>query len=337
MLSKSIIPVIVVFGPTSVGKTDFLLNLSKISEIINIDSLQVYKYMNIGTAKPGAGTLSQIKHHLIDFLDPNEEFNTGDFVHEADKLCFEVFSRDKIPVISGGNAFFLINFIKGLPATPKCNPIVRKKVEEELKNKGIEELSCKLEKIDPDYFSKISKNDTYRITRALEIYYSTGKTVSYFKIPEKPRECYNFLFIGLIREKEELHERINRRVDLMFENGLYEEFLKLRKMGYGSSSPGMGAIGYKEFFELDNEQSVEWQPGDKQLGLDDIKELIKKNTRQYAKRQITFFKKIDNVIWENPDNFSAIFHKVEEFLKQHGKIVCNFDNCSFYDKIPIKK
>ncbi|MCL2705112.1 MAG: tRNA (adenosine(37)-N6)-dimethylallyltransferase MiaA [Spirochaetaceae bacterium] len=316
MLSKGIIPVIVVFGPTAVGKTDFLLNLSKISEIINIDSLQVYKHMDIGTAKPDAETISKVKHHLIDFLDPNEEFNTGDFVHEADRLCADIFSRGKIPVISGGNAFFLINFIKGLPTTPKGNSIVRKKVEEELKKEGIEKLSCKLEKIDPDYFSKISKNDSYRITRALEIYYSTGKTVSYFKIPEKPRECYDFLFIGFIREKEELHERINKRVDLMFENGLYDEFLKLRKMGYGSSSPGMSGIGYKEFFELDkNEQ------GSEQLDLDDIKELVKKNTRQYAKRQITFFKKIDNVMWENPDNSSIVLHKVGQFLQQYGQVL----------------
>ena len=308
MLSKSVIPVIVVFGPTAVGKTDFLLNLGKTSEIISIDSLQVYKYLDIGTAKPGAEILSKVKHHLIDFLDPDEEFNAGDFVHEADKLCNEIFSRGKIPVVSGGNAFFLINFIKGLPSTPKGNSIVRKKVEEELKNEGIEKLSCKLEKIDPDYFSKISRNDTYRITRALEIYYSTGKPVSSFKIPETPRAGYDFLLIGFIRERAELYERINRRVDLMFDNGLYNEFLKLRELGYGANDPGMSGIGYKEFFDLDKNEP---------LTLDDIKELIKKNTRNYAKRQITFFKKIDNVIWENPDDSHAILDKAGEFLKKH--------------------
>jgi len=320
VLPKSIIPVIVVFGPTAVGKTDFLLNLSKVSEIINSDSLQVYKYMDIGTAKPDAKTLSIVKHHLIDFLDPNEEFNTGDFVHKADVLCSEIFSRNKVPVISGGNAFFLINFIKGLPQTPKGDPIVRKQVEEELKNKGIEKLSCELEKIDPDYFSKISRNDTYRITRALEIYYSTGKTVSHFKIPETPRSGYDFLFIGLTRERKELHERISKRVDLMFENGLYDEFLKLREMEYGLSSPGMSAIGYKEFFELGCMQdNAEQNNG--QLDLGNIKELIKTNTRQYAKRQITFFKKIDNVIWETPDNSAAILSKVSEFLNQHKVVL----------------
>jgi len=322
VLPKSIIPVIVVFGPTAAGKTDFLLNLSKVSEIINSDSLQVYRYMDIGTAKPDAKTLSTVKHHLIDFLDPNEEFSTGDFVHKADELCAEIFARGKVPVISGGNAFFLINFIKGLPQTPKSNSAVRKQVEEELRTKGIESLSCKLEKIDPDYFSKISRNDTYRITRALEIYYSTGKTVSHFKIPETPRSGYDFLFIGLTRERKELHERISKRVDLMFENGLYDEFLKLREMGYGLSSPGMSAIGYKEFFELDRGQ-IDCGQSSRQLDekplrdLGNIKELIKKNTRQYAKRQITFFKKIDNVIWETPDNSAAILRKVGEFLNLH--------------------
>ncbi|MCL2294512.1 MAG: tRNA (adenosine(37)-N6)-dimethylallyltransferase MiaA [Spirochaetes bacterium] len=334
MLSASIIPVIVVFGPTATGKTDFLLNLSKVSdsgvypealttnlssfhkfvpEIINSDSLQVYKYMDIGTAKPNAETLSKIKHHLIDFLNPNEEFNTANFVHEADKLCKEIFSRGKVPVISGGNAFFLINFIKGLPATPQSNPKVREQVEAELKSKGIEQLARKLEEIDPLYFSKICKNDTYRIMRALEIYYSTGKRVSHYKIPDIPRECYDFLFIGLIRERGELYERINKRVDLMFENGLYNEFLKLREMGYGANDPGMSAIGYKEFFELEKND------GQELLNLDDIKELIKKNTRHYAKRQITFFKKIDNVVWENPDNSPAILREVQQFLKKHGK------------------
>ncbi len=310
MPENNIIPVIVVFGPTAVGKTDFLLNLSKISEIINTDSLQVYKYMDIGTAKPDKETISRVKHHLIDFLDPSEEFNAGNFVNKADNLCADIFSRGKIPVISGGNAFFLINFIKGLPETPKGNLLIRKKIEERLKNEGIEKLAQELEKIDTQYFSKISSNDSYRITRALEIYYATGRTVSSFKIPESPRKCYNFFLIGLIRERDELYERINRRVDLMFDNGLHEEFLKLRKRGYGLSDPGMSGIGYKEFFELEKNSGI---------SLDNIKELIKQNTRHYAKRQVTFFKKIDNVIWENPDNSAAILDKAGEFLKQYGK------------------
>jgi tRNA dimethylallyltransferase len=304
------IPVIIVFGPTAVGKTAFLLNLSKTAEIINLDSLQVYKYMDIGTAKPDSDIRERIKHHLVDFLEPDREFGAGDFCAAADALCSEIYSRGKVPVISGGNAFFLKSFIYGMPKAPKSNEKIRAVILSRLEKEGLEILAEELEKIDPDYLNKIGKNDSYRIARALEVWYTSGRPLSSYAIPDKEREQYDFLLIGLFREREELYERINIRVDAMFDAGLYDEFLQLRAMGYDSASPGMGGIGYSEFFALDDNPS---------LSVDDIREKVKLNTRHYAKRQITFFRKLDNVYWENPENSSIILKKVSFFLAGYGK------------------
>lgn len=304
------IPVIVIFGPTAVGKTEFLLNFKKISEIINLDSLQVYRYMEIGTASPGHEITGQIKHHLTGFLDPSEEFTAGDFVKNGDILCAEIYGRGKVPLVSGGNAFFLRNFIYGMPRAPKADPETRKIIASRLASEGQDALYRELCEVDPQYASGIGKNDLSRITRALEVYYSSGCPLSSYKLPSEPRKQYDMLLVGLNREREELYKRIEARVDQMFREGLYDEFLELRKRGYNPESPGMSGIGYREFFSLENDTS---------LTLDDIREQVKKNTRHYAKRQITFFRKISNVFWENPDNTDAILEKVSRFLLSYGK------------------
>ncbi len=304
------IPVVVVFGPTAVGKTAFLLNLSKIAEIINLDSMQVYKYMNIGTAKPDSDITDRIKHHLVDFLEPDMEFGAGDFTAHADRLCRDIWLRGKVPVISGGNAFFLKNFIYGMPKAPRSDENIRSMIAARLEKEGIAALSEELEKIDPEYLNKIGKKDPYRIARALEVWYASGKPLSSFALPDSEREEYDFLLIGLFRERKELYARINARVDAMFDAGIYDEFLRLRNMGYESDAPGMGGIGYREFFALDY---------DPFLAADEIREKIKLNTRHYAKRQITFFRKINNVYWENPENASLILEKVSIFLDSYGK------------------
>lgn len=304
------IPVIVIFGPTAVGKTAFLLNFNKISEIINLDSIQVYKYIDIGSAKPDIVTREKIKHHLVDFLDLSEEFNAADFKDAADKLCTEIYNRGKVPLISGGNAFFLKNFIYGLSETPKSDPDVRKTVAKRLEKEGLETLYKELEEKDPSYAKKIGKNDVYRITRALEVFYTSNRPVSSFKIPSEKRKKYDFFLIGLNRPREELYERINNRVEDMFASGLYEEFKKLQQAGYSEKDPGMSAIGYKEFFNLEK---------DNNCTIEDIKEAIKQNTRHYAKRQITFFGKIDNVLWENPSNADIVLNQISQFLAPYDK------------------
>ena len=303
------IPVIVIFGPTAVGKTDFLLNFSRIAEIINLDSLQVYKYMEIGTAAPEKDITDIINHHLVNFLAPDKEFGAGEFVREGDFLCREINSRGKIPLVSGGNAFFLKNFIYGLPESPESSPEIREKIQMRLESDGAEILRKELEKVDPVSFKRISANDHYRLSRALEVYHTSGRPLSDFKVPDKMREEYDFLLIGLIRDRDELYSRVNSRVDIMFEKGLVEEYKKLKRMGYSEDDPGMSGIGYSEFSLMERHGC---------FTLKDVKEMIKQDSRKYAKRQITFFKKLDNVLWESPENSASIIKHVNLFLKKYN-------------------
>ena len=309
LISLNKIPVIVIFGPTAVGKTDFLLNFSSVSEIINLDSLQVYKYMKIGTAAPDKEVTGKIRHHLVDFLSPDREFGAGDFVREGDILCSEISARGKVPLVSGGNAFFLKNFIYGLPESPESRPDIREIIQRRLEKEGAAALRKELESVDPVSFDRIAENDHYRLTRALEVYHSSGRPLSGFKVPYKVRENYDFFLIGLIRERDELYSRINRRVDIMFENGLVEEYKKLKKMGYSGDDPGMGGIGYSEFCLMERCGCFTFT---------DVREMIKQNSRKYAKRQITFFKKLENVLWESPENPDVIINAVNLFLEKYG-------------------
>ena len=221
-----------VFGPTAVGKTDFLLHFEHIAEIINSDSLQVYRHMSIGTAKPDNSVTCRIPHHLIDCIDPDDEFSAGDFVREADRLCQKIYSHGKLPVISGGTGFFLKNFIYGLPSAPASSKEIRIQLQKRLEKEGLEALREELHSKDPESWERIKPLDSYRILRALEVFYSSGSPLSDFKLPDTVRSGYRFLLIGLIRDRAELYERINGRVEAMFRAGLPEEYKKLRAMGY---------------------------------------------------------------------------------------------------------
>jgi len=294
----------VVFGPTAVGKTDFLLHFEHIAEIINSDSLQVYRHMSIGTAKPDNSVTSRIPHHLIDCIDPDDEFSAGDFVREADRLCQEIYSHGKLPVISGGTGFFLKNFIYGLPSAPASSKEIKIQLQKRLEKEGLEALREELHSKDPESWERIKPLDSYRILRALEVFYSSGSPLSDFKLPDTVRSGYRFLLIGLIRDRAELYERINGRVEAMFRAGLPEEYKKLRAMGYRSACPGLSAIGYREFSLMEELGS---------LTLNDVKELIKQNSRNYAKRQITFFKALPDVHWLHPDQWQDAVEMVSNF------------------------
>ena len=293
-----------VFGPTAVGKTDFLLHFEHIAEIINSDSLQVYRHMSIGTAKPDNSVTCRIPHHLIDCIDPDDEFSAGDFVREADRLCQEIFNHGKLPVISGGTGFFLKNFIYGLPSAPASSKEIRIQLQKRLEKEGLEALREELHSKDPESWERIKPLDSYRILRALEVFYSSGSPLSDFKLPDTVRSGYRFLLIGLIRDRAELYERINGRVEAMFRAGLPEEYKKLRAMGYRSACPGLSAIGYREFSLMEELGS---------LTLNDVKELIKQNSRNYAKRQITFFKALPDVHWLHPDQWQDAVEMVSNF------------------------
>lgn len=299
-------PVVLIFGPTAVGKTRLLSRLFPgMAEIISADSMQVYRYMDIGTAKPSKEEREQIPHHLIDILNPDRQYNVGKFVHLADKLVPEITARNRIPVVSGGTAFYFVNFIYGLPETPPGDPIIRKKLKQECDERGPEALFQELAAADPESAGRIGEKDTYRIIRALEVLRQTGRPLSRFKTGFKKREGYNFLTIGLQRSREELYRRIDRRVDDMMKAGLKEEVVRLLGLGYTAADPGMRGIGYREFMQM---------RADGCITLGDAAERIKQSSRKYAKRQIAFFKKICDVNWFHPEDFHGIGNRINRFL-----------------------
>lgn len=299
------IPVVFLFGPTAVGKTDLLLELfSTQAEIVSADSVQVYRKLNIGSAKPAINYLKNLPHHLIDILDLEETFSTGDFVRLADQACREIVSRGKFPVVSGGTAFYFRNFFYGLPSIDADTAEYRRKLQAELDQKGLEPLWKELQTVDPRYASKIASRDRQRILRALEVYRCTGKPLSSFAPPDKPRENYRFLSIGLQRPREELYSRINKRVERMIEQGLEQEVQQLHRDGARRDFPSMKAIGYREFFP---------EKGEGLLPAAQIMPKIQQNTRRYAKRQMTFFRSMPEVQWYNPDKIDDLATRIEEF------------------------
>jgi tRNA dimethylallyltransferase len=300
-------PVIVVFGPTAVGKTVFIENLfSRLGniEIINADSMQVYRYMNVGTAKPSDELRARIPHHLIDVVEPTVQFNAGQFVHRAERLLPEIRRRGKTPILCGGTAYYLRSFITGLPDSPPGDPSIRRKLKRELEELGVQPLLDELSRGDPVTRARLKEQDTYRIIRALEVYRGSGRPLSSFVNPNKPRQGYVFLLLGLKREREQLYTRVGERVERMYRDGLVEEVKALLAMGFGFEDPGMRGIGYREFFDL--------QKGCTTLG--GVKEMIKRNSRRYAKRQITFFKTLEGVVWASPDDLDAASSRIKEFL-----------------------
>ena len=299
-------PVILLFGPTGVGKTDLIFKLfTDKFEVINSDSMQVYRGMDIGSAKPSTLVLDQIPHHLIDIMLPSEQFNAGIFVNLADRLIPEILGRGKIPVISGGTAFYFKSFLYGLPELPEVSSEVRESLQRELEKRGLESMYRELQKIDPVRAGQLEPGDSYRILRALEVFHSSGSTLSSYKVPESLRRGINPLVIGLTRSRNELYERINMRVDLMMHSGLQEEVKRLVEEGYTESDPGMKGIGYSEFF-------LQARTGE--FTIQDVTELIKRNSRRYAKRQLTFFKKLPGVRWFIPED-EKISETVNSFLK----------------------
>lgn len=306
--SNAKIPAIVIFAPTASGKTaltrelfsqkgsHFILN----AEVVSADSQAVYEGMDIGTAKPDNNFCAEIPHHLINILTPDQQFNVSDFVDAADNACCKIYSRGKIPVVCGGTGFYIRNFLYGVPPTPVSDSKIRTELQERIKKEGNEALYEELKKIDPESAKSIHVNDAYRICRALEVYYISGKTRTSFQIEQKFREQYNFLFIVLQPPRETLYEKIRQRVDIMFEQGLESEVQNLLKKGYTKDSPGLKAIGYSEFFESED--------------LEQIKESIKHHSCKYAKKQYTYIRDI-------PGSILIDFSGNEESIKNVQQII----------------
>ncbi len=290
---------LVLLGPTGVGKTDISIKLAqKIPdiEIISADSMQIYKYMDIGTAKPDKSILNTIKHHMIDIVDPAENFDVIQYSKLAAKIILDVFKRGKIPILAGGSGLYISSIINPLFAGPAKNSEYRETLEEEAKIHGKKYLYDRLSKIDPDSASKIKPNDIRRIIRALEVYKSTGKTISYLQKKSSNNNAkINYQIIGFKRNREILYRRINLRVDKMIKDGFIEEVKMLRDKGYKENLNSMQGLGYKQINKyLNGAYSKE-----------EAIDLIKIETRHYAKRQMTWFKnKIKNIEWIDLDKYS---------------------------------
>ncbi len=322
-MGTSPIPVLVVFGPTASGKTSVVERLFSANaqsfyagkaEIISADSMQVYKGLNIGTAKPDANLLEKLPHHLIDMCSPREQFGTGEFVRYADEACKNIFAKGKLPVVAGGTAFYIKNFMYGLPITPEADEDTRNRIKHEMQEQGAAIMLEKLRIVDPVTAEKLHIHDEYRIKRALEVYEASGKPLSEFELSAKLRSDYAFCAIALERPREELYERINARVCEMMHDGLFDEVKKLVEQGYTENDPGMRAIGYGEFFAVAKKQGCDLS----QVDTDEVIRLIQTNSRKYAKRQITFIKALKDVEWISAGNAEGIEKKLSEFLqKQH--------------------
>lgn len=276
------IPVLVLFAPTASGKTDLLLSLfanKDEARVISADSMQVYREMNVGTAKPTPAEQKILPHHLIDIKNPDEQYSVAEFVDRADSLCKSLYAEGKLPIICGGTGFYIRAFLLGLPSTPASDPAARKALQEELLERGPAEMWKKLLSLDPDSAKKIDPKDSYRVLRALEIVLSTGKPRAAFAQSLKLREQYDFTTIILERDRDDLYKRIEARVDKMFQAGLEAEARDLMAR-YKKEDPGMQAIGYREFFETD--------AGGPPLSVEEIKERIKRDSKKYAKKQYVF-------------------------------------------------
>lgn len=315
------LPVLVVFGPTASGKTALAGSLFADAdsplpagidgrfrgkaEIISADSMQVYRGMDIGTAKPSPSFLKALPHHLIDIRNPDEQFCAGDFVRLADAACRDIASRGKLPVVLGGTAFYIKNFLFGLPETPESDPALRAEILERMKTDGPSSLMAELRTKDPESAARIHPNDEYRIARALEVFYASGRPLASFSLPTEFRSEFRFLAIALERDRAELNARIDARVDEMFESGLEAEYRALLRAGYKAEDPGMQAIGYREFFSGGDALS--------------IREEIKGDSRKYAKRQETFIKPMSGVIRLPADDFARFFAIISEFREGLAK------------------
>lgn len=297
--------VIFLFGPTGVGKTELLMDLDPEKySVVNADSIQVYRHLDIGSAKANSQTLQAIPHYLIDIFDPWQQFSVGDFVTYADQACREIHAQGKIPVLSGGTAFYFKHFYFGLAQAPPSDEGVRLRLATEIARRGDAWAYQRLAQVDPPSAKRIHPSDMYRVSRALEVYEGSGRPLSSYSVPSEPRNGMKPLVIGLWREGDELKQRIYLRVEQMFSEGLVSEIRHLIEMGADESWPGLQGIGYKEFFQAR-------KSGEASLSM--IGSQIERNSRYYAKRQMTFFKSFADVLWMNPKEKGAILSLIAAY------------------------
>ena len=298
--------VLVICGATASGKTSLAVECAKKlnTEVISADSQLIYKGLNVGTAKPTAEEMCGVKHHMIDIVEPTESFNVGNYRETALPIMKKLLSENKIPVICGGTGFYINSLLFDLSyGNIEGSEEVRRRYAEFLDQNGKEALFERLKEVDPETAEKLHVNDVKRVIRALEIYELSGKRKS--EQHDNMVSAFDYLAVAINFKREELYDRINKRVDTMLENGLVEEVEGLLSRGIDEKYQCMQAIGYKEVV-------LGLKNGDLRSTMRDI---IKQNTRHYAKRQIVFFKKLPNIVWLEPEQATAEY--ITELLNEH--------------------
>ena len=292
-------PLIILTGPTAVGKTALSIGLAKAvdGEIISADSMQVYRKMNIGTAKIEPSEMQGVRHHLIDILDPGEEFNVVLFKRYALEAMEDIYSRGKIPVIVGGTGFYIQALLYDIDFEDNDNDMsYREELQRLAAEKGNSYIHDMLSKVDPESAEKIHENNVKRVIRALEFYRKTGMKISEHNETEAQKESpYNFEYFVLNDERSKLYDRIDRRIDIMLEQGLEAEVRQLVSEGYSRELVSMQGLGYKEI--------IDYIQG--RCSFDEAVYTLKRDTRHFAKRQITWFKREKQVTWVNKNEYDS--------------------------------
>ena len=308
-------PMVILTGPTAVGKTKLSISLAKSidGEIISADSMQVYRHMDIGSAKIKPEEMKGVPHHLIDILDPEVPFSVALFKNYAEKALTEIYERGHIPIVSGGTGFYIQALLRNIDFNGENNTSegkensgeYRRELEKLADENGAEYLHEMLRTVDPVSAVSIHANNVKRIIRALEFYHLEGRRISEHNLQEKQKEnAYNACYFVLNDDRERLYSRIEQRIDEMLEEGLVEEVRKLKEAGCSRSMVSMQGLGYKEILAyLDGETSLE-----------EAIEILKRDTRHFAKRQLTWFRRERDVIWIQKDEFDYDEERMLEFM-----------------------
>ncbi len=301
-------PLIILTGPTAVGKTELSVKLAKAlqGEIISADSIQVYKYMDIGSAKVTKEEMEGVKHYLIDELMPDEEFNIFYFKEKAKEYVNEIYKNNHIPIVAGGTGFYIQSLLYDIEfKNEESNDQIRNELYQLYEKQGAAYIHNMLKEIDPESAAAIHENNVKRVIRAIEYYQLNGEKISTHNNREKQKNSpYKFKYYCLNMDRKLLYERINKRVDIMVENGLVEEVKSLLNMGYSKNLVSMQGIGYKEI--------ILYLEGN--ITLEEAVEMIKQETRRFAKRQLTWFRREKEVTFINYEDFDFDKEKVLEFM-----------------------
>ena len=304
---------IIIVGPTASGKTGLSLSLAETfrGEIINADSMQVYKLLDIGTAKPTPAERKSVPHHVIDMVYPDEPYNAARYRDDAAAAIDEIWGREKRAFIVGGTGLYMKALLGGIFPGPSGHEDVRQSLRAEIEEKGLRRLFEELKNVDPGAAERIHPHDSLRIVRALEIFRLTGVPISEYQSAHGFRESpYNYLKIGLAPDREELYRRIDSRAREMLEKGLIEEVERLLAMGYSENLNPMQSLGYRHV--------IKYLRGE--YGFEEMLTIMTRDTRHYAKRQLTWFRHDPEVNWYRPEDVDGVARKLEEFIEKDSAV-----------------